>query len=135
MRIDSFYLVEIVTGFLVNDGTSPTKFQGQRSQTLSTPLYMTDTAQLTALASSFLQDSVNLAAKISALRNQAVLLGAKARAIQHVRDSVVYGAWLWMPESIYKFPFKTDGIGFAGKKSQSAAGVITRRNFAGILKE
>lgn len=130
MRVDSFYLVENVSGFLVNDGAlNNSSQQGDRSQTLSSPLYMTDTAQITSLAEQYLADSISLQAKIDRLRSEVQVLGAKARAILHLRDSVVYGAFLWVPENMYKGPvIMSEGIGFANEKPK---GILCRRKRTG----
>lgn len=105
LKVDSMFLVETVTGTLVSSGAPDLgTTTGARDQSLSTPIYITDTAQLTTLASRYLQDSINIAAKLGYLKAQMELLGAKARAIQHIRDSVIYGAWLYEIENIWKFP-------------------------------
>lgn len=110
LRVDSLYLIEIVTGFLVNsDATLGTEQRGDRDQSLETPIFFSDTAALTRYANNLLQDSINLAAKIQNLKTQANLAGEKARAIQEVRDSVIYGAWLYEIENPYQFkPGNTD---------------------------
>lgn len=104
LRVDSLYLIETVTGFLVNsDATLSTVQRGDREQSLETPIFFSDTAALTRYAENLLQDSLNLFAKIENLKIQADIAGAKARAIQHVRDSVIYGAWLYERENPYQF--------------------------------
>lgn len=131
MRIDSFYLVENVTGQLV--GTGAVADVGDREQTLSSPIFMTDTAQLTTLVEQYLQDSTTLAAKIVALRDQSIILGAKARAIQALRDSVIYGAFLFdLEEFLQPQPGHVDertGQVDDGDRTRCAlAGWIRRKN-------
>jgi len=104
LRTDSLFLVETVSGTLVSQGTvADIGGTGTRKQTLSSPIFLTDTAQLTQLVERYLQDSTSLQEKIDALRTQMELLGAKARAIEQVRDSVIYGAFLYDLENIWEF--------------------------------
>lgn len=91
VRVDSFYLVETVTGFLVNDGAIQPAFQGARSQTLETPLFFSDTAALTAFYTQLKNDSIALMQRADVLRTQALVAGAKYRAVWYVADSVFYG--------------------------------------------
>lgn len=123
LRVDSMYLVETTVGNLVGTGAvsdfSATSGTGDRSQSLSSPVFISDTSQLTTLVEQYLQDSTTLDARINLLRAKAATLGLKARAIEAIRDSVIYGAFIYVPENIWiKSPTYQEGIGAASNRNK-----------------
>lgn len=90
-RVDSFFLEETISGRLVSTGEVSALDPGGRPQTITNPIFFSDTAALTAFWQALKQDSINLAEKISDLQERATLLGAKYRAIWYVADSVFNG--------------------------------------------
>lgn len=90
-RVDSFYLEETATGRLVSTGDLSAIDPGERGQSITNPIFFSDTAALTAFWQNLKQDSINLAAKIGGLQKQADLLGKKYRAIWYLSDSVFHG--------------------------------------------